>query len=203
MLLCAIDYSQKISDAQLFPHDSLAENKVICFPGNSGGKDFQALATDRLFSHDLLKTTQCLPLYRYTEDGERVSNITRWGIDQINGHYQREWGDDFQTLAGEDGITAEQIFAYTYAVLHDPAYRHEYAMDLLREFPRLPCTQTSTTGSRWARGCWTCTSGSSPPSPISWSGTNGRALIRSGHPAGRQVQRDYNPGRAHHAGGHS
>ena len=123
---------------QLFPHDSLAENKVICFPGNSGGKDFQALATDRLFSHDLLKTTQCLPLYRYTEDGARVSNITRWGIDQINGHYQREWGDDFQTLAGEDGITAEQIFAYTYAVLHDPAYRHEYAMDLLREFPRLP-----------------------------------------------------------------
>ena len=123
---------------QLFPHDSLAENKVICFPGNSGGKDFQALATDRLFSHDLLKTTQCLPLYRYTEDGARVSNITRWGIDQINGHYQREWGDDFQTLAEEDGITAEQIFAYTYAVLHDPAYRHEYAMDLLREFPRLP-----------------------------------------------------------------
>ena len=123
---------------QLFPHDSLAENKVICFPGNSGGKDFQALATDRLFSHDLLKTTQCLPLYRYTEDGERVSNITRWGIDQINGHYQREWGDDFQTLAGEDGITAEQVFAYTYGVLHDPVYREKYAIDLLREFPRLP-----------------------------------------------------------------
>ena len=41
-------------------------------------------------------------------------------------------------LAGEEGITAEQIFAYTYAVLHDPAYRQEYAVDLLREFPRLP-----------------------------------------------------------------
>ena len=123
---------------QLFPHDSLAENKVICFPGNSGGKDFQALATDRLFSHDLLKTTQCLPLYRYTEDGDRVSNITRWGIERINEHYRREWGDDFKSLTGEDGITAEEIFAYTYAVLHNPAYRHEYAVDLLREFPRLP-----------------------------------------------------------------
>ena len=123
---------------QLFPHDSLAENKVICFPGNSGGKDFQALATDRLFSHDLLKTTQCLPLYRYTADGERVCNVTDWGIRQFNGHYRREWGDDFQALAGEDGITAEDIFAYTYAVLHDPAYRHKYAVDLLREFPRLP-----------------------------------------------------------------
>ena len=43
-----------------------------------------------------------------------------------------------RALAGEDGITAEEIFAYTYAVLHNPAYRHEYALDLLREFPRLP-----------------------------------------------------------------
>ena len=38
----------------------------------------------------------------------------------------------------EGGITAEEIFAYTYGVLHDPAYRREYTVDLLREFPRLP-----------------------------------------------------------------
>ena len=36
------------------------------------------------------------------------------------------------------GITAEDLFAYTYAVLRDPAYRHEYRVDLLQEFPRLP-----------------------------------------------------------------
>ena len=30
------------------------------------------------------------------------------------------------------------IFAYTYAVLYDPVYRHDYQVDLLREFPRLP-----------------------------------------------------------------
>ena len=27
-----------------------------------------------------------------------------------------------------------------------------------------PCTRNSTIGPRWARSCWTCTSGSSPPS---------------------------------------
>ena len=37
-----------------------------------------------------------------------------------------------------DGIGAEEIFAYTYAVLHDPVYRYDYRVDLLREFPRLP-----------------------------------------------------------------
>ena len=41
-------------------------------------------------------------------------------------------------IAGDGGITAEDIFAYTYAVLHDPEYRQKYAVDLLREFPRLP-----------------------------------------------------------------
>ena len=70
--------------------------------------------------------TQCLPLYRYTEDGARVSNITQWGLRRFRERY------------ADDAITAEQIFAYTYAVLHDPAYRYDYAVDLLHELPRLP-----------------------------------------------------------------
>ena len=81
--------------------------------------------------------TQCLPLYRYTDKGERVNNITEWGIRHINEHYKKEWGEDFKNIY-PDGITAEHIFAYTYAVLHDPVYRHDYAVDLTRELPRLP-----------------------------------------------------------------
>ena len=136
-------FSQRLNEMQyqipsIFPRGDPGQNKVICFSGTSSSKPFQVLATDEVHSLDFLEKTQCLPLYRYTEDGERVSNITQWGIDHINGHYRQECGDDFQELAGEDGITAEEIFAYTYAVLHNPAYRHEYALDLLREFPRLP-----------------------------------------------------------------
>ena len=123
---------------EMFGQDLARPNRLICVRGLGTYKPFDVMATDRLVEHQLLMNMQCLPLYRYTEAGERVSNITRWGIDHINGHYRQEWGDDFQELAGEDGITAEEIFAYTYAVLHNPAYRHEYALDLLREFPRLP-----------------------------------------------------------------
>ena len=57
--------------------------------------------------------------------GERVSNMT-------------EWGEDFDAIYPDGGITAEHIFAYTYAALHDPVYRHKYAIDLTRELPRLP-----------------------------------------------------------------
>ena len=121
----------------IFPHGTTGQNKVICFSGVGSSKPFAVFATDKLYSLDLLEKTQCLPLYRYTADGERVSNITEWGLRCINEHYRKEWGDHFDSIH-PDGITAEDIFAYTYAVLHDPVYRHDYRVDLLREFPRLP-----------------------------------------------------------------
>ncbi len=111
---------------QIFGADLQQRNKVICFSGIASAKPFQVLATDKLFGFDTLEKTQCLPLYRYTPEGERVSNVTEWGLRQFREHY------------GDAGITAEDIFAYTYAMLHDPAYRYGYGTDLLREFPRLP-----------------------------------------------------------------
>ena len=114
---------------QIFPHDGPRDNQVICFPGTGSDKPFGVLATDRVYSHDLLKTTQCLPLYRYQEDGTQVSNITEWGLARFRERYK----DEHHGFIGP-----EEIFAYTYAVLHDPVYRHKYAADLRREFPRLP-----------------------------------------------------------------
>ena len=123
---------------EIFGPDLKQTNKVICFSGVASTKPFQVLATDKLFGFDTLEKTQCLPLYRYTAEGERVTNITDWGIQLINEHYRKEWGKDFDGIYPDTGITAEHIFAYTYAVLHDPVYRYDYAVDLLREFPRLP-----------------------------------------------------------------
>ena len=127
---------RRYQQPQIFPHGEAGENKTINFCAK--GKLFYALATDKLMDLHFTGDTQCLPLYRYTAEGERVSNITEWGIQRINEHYRREWGKDFEQAAGADGITAEDIFAYTYAVLHDPVYRYDYGVDLLREFPRLP-----------------------------------------------------------------
>ena len=38
----------------------------------------------------------------------------------------------------ERSITKEAIFHYVYGVLHDPLYREKYALNLKREFPRIP-----------------------------------------------------------------
>ena len=109
---------------QVFPHDISSNNRIISFCVNH--RDFYVLAADRIVDLHFTGDTQCLPLYRYTDTSHRVSNITEWGLGQFREHYD------------EESITAEDIFAYTYAALHDPAYRETYAVDLLQEFPRLP-----------------------------------------------------------------
>ena len=127
---------RRYQQTHIFPHEGTAQNKVICFCANR--KHFYVLATNALPDLHFTGDTQCLPLYRYTGDGERVSNITEWGLRGINAHYRKEFGKRFEEVVGGERITAEDVFAYTYAVLHDPVYRHDYAVDLLREFPRLP-----------------------------------------------------------------
>ena len=122
---------------RIFPSGKPSQNKIICFRGLGTNKPFYVIATDTLVERQVISNMQCLPLYRYTEDGERVSNITEWGLRRINEHYRKEFGERFEEVVGGERITAEDVFAYTYAVLQDPVYRHDYAVDLLREFPRL------------------------------------------------------------------
>ena len=107
----------------IFPLGLQVSNQLICVCRN--GKDFYSLATKYLPDYHLTGDSDCLPLYRYTAEGEQVSNITEWGLAQFREHY------------GDDAITAEGIFAYVYAMLHDPAYLQQYKVDLRREFPRV------------------------------------------------------------------
>jgi predicted helicase len=76
--------------------------------------------------------SECLPLYRYDDAGNRTDNITDWALDQFKKQYQP--GRAKQNRP----ITKEAIFHYVYGVFHAPAYREKYAQNLKREFPRIP-----------------------------------------------------------------
>ena len=102
------------------------DNKQITISGTSTAKPFTLLATNLISGLDFLEKTQCLPLYRYDKKGNRIDNITDWGLEQFVNHYK------------SDKITKEDIFHYTYGVLHNPTYRKKYEINLKREFPRLP-----------------------------------------------------------------
>jgi predicted helicase len=82
---------------------------------------------------------QCLPLYRYDSDGKRIDNITDWGLQQFTAHYQ------------DEGISKDDIFHYVYAVLHNPAYRQKYEINLKREFPRIPLYEDFRQWTAWGK----------------------------------------------------
>ena len=106
-------------------------NPSISFLGVASSNEIAVQATDRIFDLGYLKKgnggTQGMSRYRYTKSGERIDNITDWAVDQFVEHY-----GDAAT------ITKDAIFAYCYGVLHDPVYREKYALNLKREFPRIP-----------------------------------------------------------------
>jgi predicted helicase len=103
------------------------ENRYIIIPGLASPKNFYNLASSQIVDLNCLPAgCQCLPLYRYDKEGTRIDNITDWGLQQFQKHYN------------DKTITKLDIFHYTYAVLHYPEYRSKYELNLKREFPRLP-----------------------------------------------------------------
>lgn len=139
-----------------------------------------------------VEKSQCLPLYRYTATGERIDNITDWGLQQFQNHYTSLRGGTTNVIAREerpkqsennepsspvcyansdevreefkmeiaspdfnrdrnDEITKENIFHYVYAVLHHPAYRKKYELNLKREFPRIPFYDNFFQWSAWGK----------------------------------------------------
>jgi len=85
-----------------------------------------------------LDPVQCVPLHYY-KNGTRIDNITDWGLNQFTKHYKTK------------RITKEDIFHYVYGVLHHPAYRAKYELNLKREFPRVPFYDDFAQWSAWGK----------------------------------------------------
>ncbi len=100
---------------------------------------FACLGTSCVTGLDFLTKTKCLPIYKYTESGERIDNITDWGLQQFQSNYN------------DTNISKEDIFHYVYGVLHNPEYRKKYEMNLKREFPRIPFYEDFWKWSEWGK----------------------------------------------------
>ncbi len=68
-----------------------------------------------------------------------MDNITDWALGEFRSHY------------GDDSITKEDIFHYVYAVLHNPAYRKKYEIDLKQDYPRVPYYKDFARWRDWGR----------------------------------------------------
>jgi predicted helicase len=137
-------YSDKLlSDRQTDFHknsfgESLNEsNPTLSINSNEIGK--YALAINQICDLHFTGDSKCFPLFSIDDKGNRHDNITDWGLEQFQTHYKNK------------KITKEDIFFYTYAVLHNPAYRTKYELNLKREFPRLPYYENFKQWAAWGK----------------------------------------------------
>lgn len=130
----------------LFPKAE-TENLAICVsaPGHAAG--FNALMTDSIVELCVAAMkggTQCFPLYIY-DDADTGADDLFSGAD----HAARRDGitdaglRHFQAAYPGHQITREDIFYYTYGLLHTEDYRACYADNLTKELPRIPRVKTA------------------------------------------------------------
>lgn len=131
---------------RIFP-ESGGQNRLICVVGTGGGREFSTILVDHLPDLEILRTSQCFPLALYDRENTDAANDlfapkgtckpayrTRHGItDRGLGH--------FETAYPGEEITKDDIFYYTYGILHSEDYRRRFADNLNKELPRIPCVK--------------------------------------------------------------
>ncbi len=140
------DIVHRFYKQQAFYPNGIAGNRALNFLCVSSENPLCALAADKVVDLCLLKQgnggTFSVGQFRY-EQGNRIDNITDWALEQFKKYYKLS--------AKERPITKEGMFHYVYGVLHNPAYREKYALNLKREFPRIPFYDDFWKWSDWGR----------------------------------------------------
>lgn len=127
---------------EIYPH-----NICICVKGEGMAHPFHVIATKYIPHLQFTPNGRCFPIQRYDENKNKINNITDWGLEQFQNHYKTS-----PTRKGEvKNITKEDIFHYVYGVLHNPAYRKKYELNLKREFPRIPFYKDFWKWANWGK----------------------------------------------------
>lgn len=132
-------YSEKDLSDRLTSHhygfygsDLRSKNQIINISVPPASKAPHALATSGVTDYHAAGDTLVLPFHIFGANRDEAINITNWALDQFKKQYQPG------RTKPKRPITKEAIFHYVYSVLHDPIYREKYALNLKREFPRIP-----------------------------------------------------------------
>jgi len=128
---------------EIYPHSD-SRNYGICIANKGASSSFHVLMTDGIPDLHLTGDGIYFPRYRYvpvqapanfsSENDtrlERVSNINQTAIAEFRNHYR------------DDGITDDDLFYYTYGMLHCQQWREAFADDLAKVPARIPMARTA------------------------------------------------------------
>ncbi|MYE26634.1 MAG: DEAD/DEAH box helicase [Chloroflexi bacterium] len=116
-----------------------AKNLGIAIVREGATSPFHTLMTDNIVEYHFTGDAVYLSHYRYSGDGsrsqpelfeddglERVSNINPAALTEFRAHYS------------DPAISEDDLFYYTYGVLHSQQYRETFANDLAKSAARIP-----------------------------------------------------------------
>lgn len=128
-----------------FPTEGLA-NRSIAIKTRPAGGQF-ALMTGRIFELQSDGGVQCFPLTLYDRaDNDAADDLFSLIEDDKPAYRARHGITDaglkhFQAAYPGEAITKDDVFYYTYGLLHSDDYRTRFADNLTKELPRIPCVK--------------------------------------------------------------
>jgi predicted helicase len=146
-------YDKFVNDRQgqmpkIFPKSN--DNLVIWITGVGATVPFSCWASDTICSiQQGPASVQHFPIYLYKENEEQMDIDLSNSLPQDKGYTRSDGISDtglvhFQRTYPNESINKEDIFYYTYGLLHSPEYRERYADNLNKELPRIPCVKDAT-----------------------------------------------------------
>ena len=134
---------------RIFP-TAMEKNIMICVSGRGASVTSIWCSNAVVDFNSLAAGAQCFPLYLYEEEGGSVDEDADQG-ELLPAAEKRLVRRDAITDAGlahfaaaypGETLTKEELFYYTYGILHAPSYRERYADNLGKELPRIPRVKT-------------------------------------------------------------
>lgn len=137
---------------RLFPLAQSPENRVIGVSAPGNISDFTALMTQavpELCIAAMKGGTQCFPRYLYDATPGPAGDEAQGGLFATAPAAQRGRRDaitdaglaHFQTAYPGEAVTKDDLFYYTYGLLHSEEYRERFADNLSKQLPRIPAVK--------------------------------------------------------------
>lgn len=130
---------------RIFPIGERVDNRVISISGIGENKGFSALLGTTVPNYHFIAGSQCFPLYLYDEAAQKGDDLFT-GKDGDTGLKRRHAITDdglahFIAAYPHEAITKDDLFYYTYGLLHSEEYRARYADNLAKQLPRIPAVK--------------------------------------------------------------
>ncbi|MDC4632699.1 DEAD/DEAH box helicase family protein [Acinetobacter baumannii] len=120
---------------KIYPNNE-SRNLMIVTSGTGARSGFSCLITSIKVDFQFMDNGQGFPLTIHNESDELFTATLR-DTSNIN----KEFVSSLRKLYSDEAISNEDVFYYTYGLLHSEEYRERYGDNLSKELPRIPCVK--------------------------------------------------------------